>query len=125
MNKSKRNVSDTLKKEVGTILYGFHLGRDHVICASALAQKLNQSEVIVRQAIAELRIEGHPIASTNRAPKGYYIPASMGEAKECLEHLRSRVKKICMSAAGVERGLRARFGNQLELVLGVQHAQNN
>lgn len=117
MNRLKSNVNNALKKEVGTVLYAFHLGRARVICARELATKLNQPEVLIRQTIAEMRMEGQPIASTNRAPKGYYIPASISEAKECLDHLRSRVRKISMSAAGVERGLRARFGNQIELAL--------
>jgi len=95
MNRLKSNVNNALKKEVGTVLYAFHLGRARVICARELATKLNQSEVLIRQTIAEMRMEGQPIASSNRQPEGYYIPATLEEANECMEHLRSRVKKIC------------------------------
>lgn len=115
MHRSEQSVSNALKKEIGDTLYAFHTGRNRVILAKNLAAKLNQSEVIVRRAIAEMRIAGKPIASTNRAPMGYYIPATIDEAKECLEHLRSRVRKISMSAAGVEKGLYAMFRSQLDL----------
>jgi hypothetical protein len=121
MNKSEQKDTSTLKHEVINLLYGFHFGREHSITSKQLAARLNlRSATPVRAMIAKLRIEGQPIASSNRRPEGYYIPANIEEANECLEHLHSRVKKICMAAAGVDKGLRARFGTQMRLEMNYQ-----
>lgn len=127
MRRSKARESHALKKEVADILYGFCLGRARSMTSRQLAERLNMNPTIVRAMIAELRMAGQPIASSNRHPESYYIPATLEEANECMEHLRSRVKKICMAAAGVDKGLRARFGDQLrlgfEMKIGEQQTQ--
>lgn len=118
MRRLGKRDCNVLKKEIATTLYAFHHGRQRSITSKRLGQRLNlgrANATPVRVAIAELRMEGHPIASTNSAPKGYYIPANVEEANECLRHLRSRVKKICQAAAGVSKGLQARYGSQMKL----------
>lgn len=118
MRRSGARDLSALKREVGVLLYAFHAGRERAATPRQLAAKLGiKSADQVRFAIAELRLERHPIASTNRKPEGYYIPADIRETNECLMHMRSRVRKICQALAGVESGLRARFGSQLEMKL--------
>lgn len=124
MNKSGAKDSIALKRDVANMLYAFHHGRQRSITSKQLAERLNlRCATPVRAAIAELRCEGQPIASSNRQPEGYYIPASVEEANECLQHLHSRVRKICMAAAGMERGLRARYGDQLQF--GFEYKEGN
>lgn len=116
MRKSKASESHVFK-EVADILYGFCLGRARSMTSRQLAERLNMNPTIVRATIAELRMAGQPIASSNRQPEGYYIPANVEEATECLRHIQSRIRKIGMAAAGMSKGLHARYGDQLEIGL--------
>ena len=105
-SKEKQHQSSELEKDIIQLLHAFHNGRARAVTSKNLANRFGISNPLhIRLAIAQARIKGCPIASTNSNPKGYYIPANREEAIECLRHLKSRVKKICIAAAGVEKGL--------------------
>lgn len=115
MRKSDSNVSPALKKEVGTLLYAFHVGKERRVTARQLAERLNHKDTTqVRAAISELVTEGHPIGSTMT---GYFVLSNADEAVECYRHLESRTRKIARRLAGLKRAVRAKFGNQLFLII--------
>jgi hypothetical protein len=112
MRKSNARDLSGLKREVGVLLYAFHVGRGRAITSRRLVERLNHSDVTIRAAISELVTEGQPIGST---ADGFFVITSREEATECYRHLESRARKILRRLSGLRRGVLARFGTQLSL----------
>lgn len=78
-------------------------GRTRAMTAGQIARRVGMNERYVRAIIAELRKGGHPIASAVNPPYGYYLPASIEEARECQAHLWSRVAEVAATAKAFDR----------------------
>lgn len=93
---------DERHKRVLAVIEGAR-GRDKAITASHLAAVTRLSNRTVRAVVAELRRQGYPIASAVNPPYGYYLPASLEEARECQAQLWSRVGEVAATARAFDR----------------------
>lgn len=103
------------------------IGRDSAITSRRMAEILRCPERAVRQAVSELRLQGHPIASSPTKPEGYYWPRDREEAEECSRTLWSRVRAQAEVARAYDRaaeGLGVRHGRleQVRMVFGEEEA---
>lgn len=78
-------------------------GRKRALTAKEIARFAGLNERHVRAIIADLRKAGHAIASAVNPPYGYYLPASLEEARECQAHLWSRVGEVAATARAFDR----------------------
>ena len=107
-----------LKDRIVEILHREAVGAETAVEVRSLAVRAAAPMREVRAMVAELRLEGVPVASSVRPPYGYFIPATEREASETISQLQSRIREIAKAARGIERGLRAAFpGSQLALRL--------
>lgn len=87
-------------------------GRKHAMTARSLSRVLGIPEREVRDIVAELRRERHPIASAVNPPYGFYMPKNMQEAKECQRHLRSRIRQLEVTAKSFDRAINKNIRKQ-------------
>ena len=78
-------------------------GRKRAMTAKQIARFAGLNERCVRMVIADLRKRGYAIASAVNPPYGYYLPASLEEARECQAHLWSRVGEVAATARAFDR----------------------
>lgn len=110
-------MMDDRHKRVLTIIQQCR-GRKRALTAKQIGRLVGIGEREVRAIIADLRREGHPIASAVHPPYGFYLPADAEEARECQAHLYSRMRELGVTA----RALDAAFGAHLpgrQLVLSL------
>lgn len=90
------------------------------ITAEALARRFGyKDDRAIRLAIRELIAQGHPIASSVRAPYGYWIVQSTCEAEECDRTLRSRAAENLGRLRDFRRAVAGRFGPATQLPLAM------
>lgn len=92
-------------------------GRKNAMTAQSLARLTGLPEREVRQIISDLRDVGHPIASAVNPPRGYYIPKTIEEAKECQRHMHSRVRQIKKAAKPIDDWIKRQQSRQQPLPL--------
>lgn len=93
-------------------------GRNHAVTATHLAAVTRLSNRTVRAVVAELRRQGHPIASAVQPPYGFYVPATPEEAQECQAQLYSRIRELGITARALDRAFGAHLpGRQMVLDL--------
>lgn len=93
-------------------------GREKAMTARQLARLIGTNEREIRAMIAELRRQGHPIASPVHPPYGFFVPANREEAEECQMHLYSRMREIGITARALEQAYGKHLpGRQLVLSL--------
>jgi hypothetical protein len=118
MNIKDNDLLSIVTREVLVFLQLHCIGRKNAATAQKIAVSTGRNSREVRHAIFELRRNGEPIASSVNAPYGFFIPESEKEARECLNHLYSRIQEIYKTARSVEQGLKKRFpGHQMPLQL--------
>lgn len=100
-----------------------HVGKSRAIGAGALAAKVfirgKSAARRVRELIHQLRKEGNPICSDNGLTGGYYYPADKDEARAAMVQLKKHALAEFAACVAIERGMIARFGEQLSLGLGI------
>jgi hypothetical protein len=101
-----------------TVLEYYCKGRGNAKTAKNLSRITGFGERQVRLIIAELRHDYHPIASAVHEPYGFYMPNTAIEARECLNHIDSRIKELYETKLGIERGLVVEFGNEMGMQNG-------
>ena len=89
-------------------------GRKHAMTARSLSRVLGIPEREVREIVSELRRERHPIASAVNPPYGFYIPKNMQEAKECRQHLYSRITQLKKTAKAFDAAIDGSFDKQVK-----------
>lgn len=78
-------------------------GRKRAMTARQIARFAGLNERCVRMVIADLRKEGYAVASAVNPPYGYYLPASLEEARECQAQPWSRVGEVAATARAFDR----------------------
>lgn len=111
MNTKDSQSLTFLSREVLWFLRMNCTGRKKAATAQKIGLSTGRSPREIRQAIFELRRNGEPIASSVNAPYGFFIPENEKEARECLNHLYSRIQEIYKTARSVEQALKKKFPN--------------
>jgi len=106
-----------LKHSILSILSN-HVGRNNPIKAVRLAEMLDCSKTntfAIRDAIAELIREGHPIISSTSQPEGYYLANTYQEVSDYCQSLKDRGIKIIIRRRDVKRAALHYFNGQRRL----------
>lgn len=113
-----QNQADRLKELVLHLLQR-HVGADRAVKALDIAQTLGLStDRTVREAIRQLRREGHLILSSVNPPYGYFLAANREEWCEFRDrNLRPRAMDILETARAMGEAAQRRYGSTAALDL--------
>jgi len=103
-----------LERLVWNVLKDSHRGRENIIPMSSLADKFGVDTRKLQLVIRQARLSGLPIASAvNSGSHGYFIPATLEEARPFREQMYKRRDAISRSLKVVDRALDEMFGGQM------------
>jgi predicted DNA-binding transcriptional regulator YafY len=81
-----------------------HRGQEQAITAREIGTTLGvRDSRQIRRAIRDLRLEGHPIASSPTGTPGYFIPTDPDEAIHCLSVMTNQIREIVVVQRAVGR----------------------
>lgn len=117
-HEAMQSQADKLKELVLHLLQR-HVGADRAVKAPDIAATLGQStDRAVREAIRQLRRDGHLILSSISPPYGYFLAASREEWCEFRDrNLRPRAMDILETAKAMAEAAQRRYGSTAALDL--------
>ena len=113
-----KDRAKTVEERVVQLLEERHVGRKNAIKARILADRVGESERVVRAAISQARKDGVLILSAISPPYGYFVAENREEWQEFRhKNLRSRALDILETDRAMAQAARERFGPAVQLVL--------
>jgi hypothetical protein len=96
-----------------------HVGRSKAIRLWALSEIVGISKRETSKYIAQLRMEGEPIAASKEGnyQSNYFIPATAEEALACTSIVRSRFARQCLINKGMVAGFQKMFPGDTRICL--------
>jgi len=95
-----------------------HRGKANAITGKELARLLGYTDDRgIRAEIRGLIARGHPIASTNQPPYGFYMAESIDEAEHYLNSLKSRLIEDAYRRRDFKKAYASAFSEEKQLAL--------
>lgn len=112
-------MEQSLQEQILEILQS-HVGRENAVKARTLAMRLGYTgryaDRPIRDAIRELRNNGHLILSSTRTPRGYYLAKDEAEWLEFRDgNLRPRALDILKTSRAMTLAAEERWGPGVQL----------
>lgn len=109
-----KNISRLIKEtKYPTVLDYLHSGSNNAVSLTYLADMLDMTERAVREEINRINTSGEEIICNDGNGKGYYIAATLDEAKSYRNYNRSYWESGIEKDKGIARCMERRFANEL------------